>query len=109
MLDNFSKVFDATNKGNDEIIFAVRYLEGEATNNNGSYTYSNDTGQTAAQSYREDGSRWNDPLGLKNGYNMSMEYQKVCSLNLMKQTPAWMQPLWALTDIKMRKTKQVFI
>lgn len=76
MLDNFSKVFDATNKGNDEIIFAVRYLEGEATNNNGSYTYSNDTGQTAAQSYREDGSRWNDPLGLKNGYNMSMEYQK---------------------------------
>ena len=61
MLDNFSKVFDATNKGNDEIIFAVRYLEGEATNNNGSYTYSNDTGQTAAQSYREDGSRWNDP------------------------------------------------
>lgn len=76
MLDNFSKVFDATNKGNDEIIFAVRYLEGEATNNNGSYTYSNDTGQTAAQSYREDGSRWNDPLGLKNGCNMSMEYQK---------------------------------
>ena len=36
MLDNFSMVFDATNKGNDEIIFAVRYLEGEATNNNGS-------------------------------------------------------------------------
>lgn len=75
MLEDFSKVFDATNKANGEIIFAIRYAEGEATNNNGLYTYSLDTG-SAKNNYREDGTPWNDPLGLKRGYVMSMEYKK---------------------------------
>lgn len=73
---NFADVFDAGKKGNSEIIFSVRYLEGEATNNNGLYTYSLDTGSTEAQSFRKDGTKWRDPLGLKKGYTMSMEYQK---------------------------------
>ena len=76
MLKNFADVFDAKNKANAEVIFAVRYLEGEATNGNGYYTYSLTTGSTEAQSYRKDGSKWNDPLGLKTGYTMSMEYKK---------------------------------
>lgn len=75
MLEDFSKVFDAKNKANDEIIFAVRYAEGEATNNNGLYTYSLDTG-SAKNYFREDGTPWNDPLGLKKGYTMSMEYKQ---------------------------------
>lgn len=75
MLADFSKVFDAKNKANNEIIFAVRYAEGEATNNNGLYTYSLDTG-SAKNYFREDGTPWNDPLGLKKGYTMSMEYKQ---------------------------------
>ena len=75
MLADYSKVFDAKNKATAEFIFAVRYAEGEATNNNGYYTYSLDTG-FAKQYYREDGTPWNDPLGLKKGYTMSMEYKQ---------------------------------
>lgn len=42
MMDNFSDVFEAkSHKGNNEIIFAIRYLEGEATNRNVNYTYMN--------------------------------------------------------------------
>lgn len=76
MLDNFGDVFDAKNKVNDEVIFAIRFQEGEATNNNVYYTYSLDTGSTQGLSFRKDGSAWNDPLGLKTGYAMSMEYKK---------------------------------
>lgn len=39
MLSNFADVFDATNKGNSEVIFAIRYAEGEATNGVGNFTY----------------------------------------------------------------------
>ena len=74
MLADFTRVFDAHNKENNEIIFAVRFAEGEATNGNNSWTYSNDTGSTK-DAYREDGTPWNDPLGLKNGSNMSMQYR----------------------------------
>lgn len=74
--DDFASVFDANNKGNAEIIFAVRYAEGEATNGNGSWTYSCTTGSTERLSYRKDGTPWNDPLGLKTGYGMAYEYKK---------------------------------
>ena len=76
MLSSFTKVFDATNKANSEIVFAIRYLEGESTNNNGYFTYACTTGQTQASSYRADGTKWNDPLGLKSGYYMGYEYVK---------------------------------
>lgn len=66
MLEDFSKVFDAKNKANEEIIFAVRYVEGEATNSNLSFTYNNNTG-AMQYNYREDGTPWNDPLQLKGG------------------------------------------
>ncbi|MDH6534703.1 RagB/SusD family nutrient uptake outer membrane protein [Parabacteroides sp. 52] len=76
LLGNFASVFDAKNKANAEIIFAVRYLEGEATNGYGPYTYAVTTGSTQTSSFREDGSRWNDPLELKNGYNQAYEYDR---------------------------------
>ena len=81
MLTNFSTVFDAkNNKANDEIIFAVRYVDGEASNNYGYYTYSLNGGQHTSQSYLENGTPWGDPLALKTGYGMQYEYD----LNLFK-------------------------
>lgn len=63
ILPNFADVFEAkSHKANDEIIFAVRYLEGEATNNNSMFTYSVTTGQTSKSSLRKDGTEWGDPL-----------------------------------------------
>lgn len=79
LLGDFAKVFDARNKANDEIVFAVRYAEGEATNNNINWCYSTTTGQTWQQSKREDGSDWGDPFGISSGggYNyMGYEYKK---------------------------------
>ncbi|WP_455672784.1 RagB/SusD family nutrient uptake outer membrane protein [Phocaeicola sp.] len=76
LLKDFGSVFDAKNKANAEIIFAVRYLEGEASNNNAQYCYNVGTGQTNPSSFREDGSPWNDPLGCKQGPQQSYEYNK---------------------------------
>lgn len=79
--NDFSKVFDVTNKDNSEVIFAVRFLEGEAGNNNGVYLYSVTTGQSQANSLRADGTPWNDPLGLKSGYMMGYEYNPLVYSN----------------------------
>ena len=76
MLDDFAAVFDAKKKAHSEIIMAIHFAEGEATNSNSWWQYSCDTGQTQAQSFREDGSAWNDPLGLKKGSYMGAEYKK---------------------------------
>ena len=76
MLEDFAAVFDAKKKGHSEIIMAIHFAEGEATNKNNNWTYSCDTGSTQANSFREDGSRWNDPLGLKKGSYMASEYKK---------------------------------
>lgn len=77
LLEDFGSVFDAKNKANAEVIFAVRYLEGEATNNNAQYCYNVGTGQTNASSLREDGSPWNDPLGCKSGPQQAYEYNEL--------------------------------
>ena len=59
---DFARVHDATNKANDEIIFAVRFLEGEATNAVNQYVYNIGTGATNRNAYLEDGSLFDDPL-----------------------------------------------
>ncbi len=41
LLPNFADVFDATNKGNSEMIFVIRYAEGEATNSVGTHVRKN--------------------------------------------------------------------
>ncbi|HAR38333.1 MAG: hypothetical protein A2W86_07205 [Bacteroidetes bacterium GWD2_45_23] len=64
MLTDFSKVFDAKNKANDEIIFAIRYAEGEASNAVNQYIYNVGTGQTNKNAYLEDGTLFNDPLNI---------------------------------------------
>lgn len=64
METNFADVFDARNKANEEIIFAVRYLEGEASNGLNQFVYNIGTGQTNLNSYLEDGSLFDDPLQI---------------------------------------------
>ena len=79
LMDNFASVFDAkasAKTSNTETIFVIHFAEGEATNSNAYWTYSCDTGSTQANSFREDGSKWNDPLGLKKGNYMAAEYKK---------------------------------
>ena len=68
--DDFADVFDTRNKANSEIIFAVRFAEGEATNAFGQYVYNIGTGQTNLSSYLEDGSLFNDPLQLAGSGSM---------------------------------------
>lgn len=75
LMPNFADVFEAkNNKANNEIIFAVRYMEGEATNNNSMFTYNLATGQTSKSSFRADGTVWGDPLTVKSGGSQWYEY-----------------------------------
>ena len=102
LMPSFSGVFDAKNgKGNNEIIFAIRYAEGEATNNYGYWTYSVNTGSLNTKSVREDGTPWNDPLGLKSGYTASYQYNKDLFLTYDKQDTrrlATFMPAYLKTD-----------
>lgn len=71
--NNFADVFSTKNKGNNEIIFAIRFMEGESTNSNLNYLYLGDSrSNTRSSAVREevqpDGSikvvDWGDPCGL---------------------------------------------
>jgi SusD family. len=81
-LPSFASVFDANNKANDEVIFAIRFVENEATNNNGSYLYAVTTGALQpGDFYTEDADNnfieWDDPLELKTiTFVMAHEYAK---------------------------------
>lgn len=101
MLDKFSDVFDSKNhKGNAEVIFAIRYTDGEQNNGNWPYyTYSMNTGQLHTKAYQENGVTWNnDPFGLKTGYVMRYEYtldlfktfDKADTRRLATMTPAYL-------------------
>lgn len=80
MLDNFSQVFNAKNKANDEIIFAIRFLEGEATNSNGTFTYNVGTGSTKNR-YQANGEVFGDALDIQNTGNQTYEYNKAVYQN----------------------------
>lgn len=75
MLDNFSSVFDAKDgKGNNEVIFAVRYAESEADNNNKLFTYSMLTGSTKDY-YQSNGEKFLDALNIGNTGSQQLEYK----------------------------------
>ena len=69
----YALVFDADNKANSEIILAVRYRDGEATNSNGSWLYHMSSGNIHTQYFR-DGRAFYDTLTLIDGYNQVYEY-----------------------------------
>lgn len=75
MLDDFSQVFNAKNKANEEIIFAIRFLEGEATNSNGTFTYNMGTGSTQNR-YQANGKVFDDALDIQSTGNQTYEYNK---------------------------------
>lgn len=75
LMDNFADVFEAkNNKGNKEIIFTVRYLEGEATNSNNLFTYAMTTGSTKDR-YKENGEKFLDALDISNTGSQQLEYK----------------------------------
>ena len=69
----FSKIFDDSNKAGDEVIFAVHYGIGEATNALGSYLYHTSTGEIHNMQARG-GEAFGDPLSLGSGHNQTYEY-----------------------------------
>lgn len=72
---SFASVFDAVNgKGNSEVIFVIRYAEGEATNSFNDYLYNMATGSTKDR-FREDGTVFGDALETNNsGARLAYEY-----------------------------------
>lgn len=74
-MDNFADVFESkNNKGNKEVIFAVRYVEGEATNSNNLFTYAMATGFTKDR-YKKNGEKFLDALNIGNSGSQQLEYK----------------------------------
>ena len=72
--NNFADVFSTTNKGNSEIIFAIRYVENEATNSNGNFTYISDGRGVAPTQLNDKGETFGDPLNLKGAGMQRYQY-----------------------------------
>lgn len=82
---NFSDVFDYDNKGNDEIIFAIRYAVGEATNNYSRFVYqgsdpmasfvNSNGGSLVPNRFQPDASNAGDPLNLLGSGIIRYEYK----------------------------------
>lgn len=66
--NNFADVFNVSNKANSEIIFAIRYLENEASNPmSTNYTYISDGRGALANMWDVNGNRFGDPFQLNAG------------------------------------------
>lgn len=73
--DNFTDVFDVSNKGNSEIIFAIRYLEDESGHAfASSYTYMSDGRGTLSTQVNADGTTFGDPMKLNGAGGQWYEY-----------------------------------
>ena len=75
--EDFTNVFSSTNKGNSEIIMAVRYTEGEAANSYTSFMYNYQTGQFKTIGYNsEDGVLMGDTLQVGTTAQQRHEFKK---------------------------------
>lgn len=73
---DFKRIFSTDNEGNSEVIMAVSYMEGEVENSlPRGYTYSLVSGTTNKDSYRADGTPWNDALDVQNNGQQYYEYK----------------------------------
>lgn len=73
----FSDVFSPTNKGNSEIIFAIRYVEGEASNFYTYFMYNYQTGYFKTVGYNdENGNAMGDTLQVGTTAMQRHEYKK---------------------------------
>lgn len=74
--NDFAKVFDVTNKGGKEVIFAIRYLENEASSPIGvNYTHMTDGRGNIMHLYNAKGEQFGDPFNLKGGGSQWYEYK----------------------------------
>lgn len=74
--DDFAKVFDVSNKCGKEVIFAVRYLENEASNPIGvNYTHMTDGRGNIMHLYDASGNEFGDPFHLNGGGSQWYEYK----------------------------------
>lgn len=77
LMNNFTDVFSANNKGNSEIIMAVRFAEGEATNSYGSFMYNYQTGYFKTVGYNdENGNAMGDTLKVGTTGMQRHEFKK---------------------------------
>jgi len=73
--DNFADVFSTSNKGNSEVIFAIRFKEDESGHSfASSYTYMSDGRGTLATQVNADGTEFGDPMNLNGGGGQWYEY-----------------------------------
>lgn len=76
MQKKFSDVFSTTNKGNSEIIMAVRYLQGEKDNSYSTFCYNYQTGQFKTTGfYDAEGNALGDALGIQATAMQRHEYK----------------------------------
>lgn len=74
---DFANVFSSSNKGNSEVILAVRYMEGEETNSYKDFMYNYQTGQFKTIGYNgEDGVLMKDTLRLGTTAMQRHEFKK---------------------------------
>lgn len=73
LVPNFSRVFQSDNKGNEEIIFAIRFADGEKTNWNDLFVY--DEKLFKMQFYGNNGVLMGDTLGVKGTGLLRHEYK----------------------------------
>lgn len=82
---NFNQVFDVNNKGNGEVIMAVRYMDGEASNRLSWYVYSLSNGNLKSF-YGEDGKKYvADTLQISSGGIQYHEYKNELYLSFNKK------------------------
>lgn len=72
LLPEFADVFTSGNKGNDEVIFAIRFDDGEKTNWMENFVYS---GSLKGQFFDKPGNALTDPLELKGTGLLRHEYK----------------------------------
>lgn len=72
LLSEFSEVFNYENKGNEEIIFSVRFEDGEKTNWMANFIYS---GSLKGQFFDKEGNELYDPLDAKGTGLLRHEYK----------------------------------
>lgn len=74
--DDFVSVFNVSNKGGKEVIFAIRYLENEASNPIGvNYTHMTDGRGNIMHLYDANGNQFGDPFQLNGGGSQWYEYK----------------------------------
>lgn len=96
-MDNFASIFSCDNKKNTEIIFAMPFIEGEASNDGGRFLYQDAV--FLGQAYGRNGKVIEkDTLNLKGTVEYSVTSTlKISGKRSKKETAAVMPHSWSIT------------